>query len=58
VLWPDTDAKIYLAPRTKVWTNSWQADRYLCESGTGETYSLVCYGDSRWALRCVCRAAR
>ena len=59
--WPDTDAKIYLGPETWVWTNSWEADRYLCVlSSTGlerRTYRPVCYGDSRWALRCVCRGA-
>jgi len=54
--WPETDAKIRLAPDARVWTNAWEADRYLCESSTGVTYGLVCDGDSRWALRCACKA--
>jgi uncharacterized protein YceK len=41
--WPDTHAKIYLAPETAVWTNAWDADRYRCQSSTGQkklTYSI------------------
>lgn len=59
--WTNTDAKIYLAPNKWVWTNSWEADRFECETSTPQnnhTHMPICYGDGRWALRCVCRGGR